>query len=40
LPVGLQILGPVLGEERVLEVGHVVEQAMRDIVENKKPKIW
>ena len=25
LPVGVQILGPVLGEERVLEVGYVLE---------------
>ena len=28
LPVGLQILGPALGEERVLHVGHAVEQAL------------
>jgi aspartyl-tRNA(Asn)/glutamyl-tRNA(Gln) amidotransferase subunit A len=27
LPVGLQILGPALGEERVLRVGHAYEQA-------------
>lgn len=40
LPVGLQILGPVLGEEKCLLVGHVMEQAMRDVVESKKPKIW
>lgn len=40
LPVGLQILGPVLGETHCLMVGHVMEQAMRDIVESKKPKVW
>jgi aspartyl-tRNA(Asn)/glutamyl-tRNA(Gln) amidotransferase subunit A len=40
LPVGLQILGPVLGEEKCLMVGHVIEQAMRDVVESKKPKIF
>jgi aspartyl-tRNA(Asn)/glutamyl-tRNA(Gln) amidotransferase subunit A len=40
LPVGLQILGPVLGEEKCLMVGHVMEQAMRGIVESKKPKIF
>ncbi len=27
LPIGLQILGPVLGEERLLTVGHAFEQA-------------
>lgn len=40
LPVGLQILGPLLGEEKCLMVGHVLEQAMKEIVESKKPKIW
>lgn len=40
LPVGLQILGPVLGETQCLMVGHVMEQAMRDIVKSKKPKVW
>ena len=40
LPVGLQILGPVLGEEAVLMVGNVIELAMRGIVESKKPKIF
>lgn len=28
LPVGLQILGPVLGDERVLQVGYLLEQAL------------
>lgn len=36
----MQILGPVLGEEKVLMVGHIVEQAMKSIVESKKPKVW
>ena len=40
LPVGLQILGPVLGEEVVLMVGNLIEVAMRGIVESKKPKIF
>ncbi len=40
LPVGLQILGPVLWEQKVLMVGHIIEQAMKTIVESKKPKIW
>ncbi len=40
LPVGLQILGPVLWEEAVLMVGNVIEAAMRGIVESKKPKIF
>ncbi len=40
LPVGLQILGPVLWEESVLMVGNVIEQAMRVVVESKKPKIF
>ncbi len=40
LPVGLQILGPVIGEEAVLMVGNVIEMAMRDVVYSKKPKIF
>jgi aspartyl-tRNA(Asn)/glutamyl-tRNA(Gln) amidotransferase subunit A len=40
LPVGLQILGPLLGEQQVLMVGNVIEQAMRGIVDAKKPKIF
>lgn len=40
LPVGLQILGPVLGEADCLMVGHVFEQAMKDVIDAKKPKIW
>ena len=40
LPVGIQILGPVLWEEKILMVGHVLEQAMKDVVESKKPKMW
>lgn len=40
LPVGLQILGPVLGEEKCLMVGHILEWAMKDKVNAKKPKVW
>lgn len=40
LPVGLQILGPVLWEEKCLMVGHVFEQAMKSVIESKKPKVW
>jgi aspartyl-tRNA(Asn)/glutamyl-tRNA(Gln) amidotransferase subunit A len=40
LPVGLQILGPVLGEEKCLMVGHVLEGAMKEKIAAKKPKIF
>ena len=40
LPVGLQILGPVLGEQQVLMVGNVIEQAMKSLVDSKNPKIF
>ncbi len=40
LPVGLQILGPVLWEEKVLMVGNVIEMAMKSVVGSKKPKIF
>lgn len=30
LPIGLQILGPVMGEPRVLAAGHLFEQAIKD----------
>lgn len=40
LPVGLQILGPALGEEKVFLVGHVFEQAMKSYINSKKPKIF
>jgi aspartyl-tRNA(Asn)/glutamyl-tRNA(Gln) amidotransferase subunit A len=40
LPVGLQILGPVLGEEKVLMVGHVLEWVMKEKIDTKKPKIF
>ena len=40
LPVGLQILGPVLGEEKCLMVGHVFEQEMKSLIESNKPKIF
>lgn len=40
LPVGLQILGPNLGEEKCLMVGHILEQAMKEVVGSKSPNIW
>lgn len=40
LPVGLQILGPELGEEKVFEVAHVLEQAMKEYVNSKKPSMF
>lgn len=40
LPVGLQILGPVLGEEKCLMVGNVLEQAVKEKIAAKKPKVW
>lgn len=39
LPVGLQILGPVQGESRVLEVGNVMERALREVVSAHRPQI-
>ena len=39
MPVGIQILGPVLGEEKVLEVGHILEQSLKDSL-TKKPEIF
>ncbi|MDD5376937.1 MAG: Asp-tRNA(Asn)/Glu-tRNA(Gln) amidotransferase subunit GatA [Candidatus Gracilibacteria bacterium] len=40
LPVGIQILGPSLGEEKVFEAAHVLEQAMKEYVNSKKPDIF
>lgn len=40
LPVGLQILGPTLGEEIVFKTAHVLESAMSDIVSAKKPAVF
>lgn len=40
LPVGMQILGPILWEEKILMVGHVLEQAMKEVVDSKKPKVF
>jgi aspartyl-tRNA(Asn)/glutamyl-tRNA(Gln) amidotransferase subunit A len=40
LPVGIQIIGPVLGEEKCLMVGNVIESALKEKIEAKKPKIW
>lgn len=38
LPVGLQILGPLLGEEKCLLVGHVLESAIKSKIAAKQPK--
>lgn len=40
LPVGLQILGPELGEEKVFEVAHILERAMKEYIESKKPSVF
>lgn len=40
LPVGLQILGPSHGEEIVFEVAHVLENALKDKIDAKKPEIF
>lgn len=40
LPVGLQILGPKLGEEKVLMVGHVMELALQEKINALRPKVW
>ena len=40
LPVGLQILGPVLGEEKCLMVGHVLENAMKEKIQAKQPRVF
>lgn len=39
LPVGMQILGPTLGEEKVLEVAHVLEQHLKSAL-TKTPHIF
>lgn len=39
LPVWLQIIGPRLGEEKIFEVGHVFEQAMKWYIGSKKPMV-
>jgi Asp-tRNA(Asn)/Glu-tRNA(Gln) amidotransferase A subunit family amidase len=40
LPVGLQILGPILWEEKCLMVGHILEWALRAKIASKKPLIF
>lgn len=40
LPVGLQILGAPLGEERVFEVAHVLESAIKDSIQMRKPSTY
>jgi aspartyl-tRNA(Asn)/glutamyl-tRNA(Gln) amidotransferase subunit A len=39
LPVGLQILGPTFGEEKVFEVAYVLEQSLKEYIGSKKPNI-
>lgn len=40
LPVGMQILGPVLAEEKCLMVGHVLEQKLKTKIGAKKPMVY
>ncbi|OIP52259.1 glutaminyl-tRNA synthase (glutamine-hydrolyzing) subunit A [Candidatus Gracilibacteria bacterium CG2_30_37_12] len=40
LPVGLQILGPLLGEEKVFEVAYVLQQNLKENINEKKPQIF
>jgi aspartyl-tRNA(Asn)/glutamyl-tRNA(Gln) amidotransferase subunit A len=40
LPVGLQILGPKLWEEKVFEVANVIEKKLKSYVDSKKPKVF
>jgi aspartyl-tRNA(Asn)/glutamyl-tRNA(Gln) amidotransferase subunit A len=40
LPVGIQILGPVLWEEKCLLVWHILEQALREKIKAKTPTVW
>ena len=39
LPVGLQLVGPALGENAVLGAAHVLEAALRDKVAARKPTV-
>ena len=38
LPVGLQILGPILEEEKCLMVGHVLEWALKSKINGRRPQ--
>lgn len=40
LPVGLQIMWPKLWEEKVFTVAHVFEQAMKEKIAERRPKVW
>ncbi len=40
LPIGLQIMGPKLGEEKVFTVAHVFEQTNKELIESKRPSVW
>ncbi|MDD2486778.1 MAG: Asp-tRNA(Asn)/Glu-tRNA(Gln) amidotransferase subunit GatA [Candidatus Gracilibacteria bacterium] len=40
LPVGIQILGPKFGEEKVFEVGHVLENSLKEYINSRKPEIF
>ena len=39
LPVGLQILGPSLGEEKCFLVGNILEKALKEKIQSKQPNI-
>lgn len=40
LPVGIQILGPVLGEEKCLMVGNILERVLKEKIQSKQPMIF
>ena len=40
LPVWLQIIGPELWEEKIFEVAHVLEGAMKNYINTRKPSIF
>ena len=40
LPVWLQIIWPKLWEEKIFEVWHVFEQANKEYIQSRKPKIF
>lgn len=40
LPVGLQIVGPQFGEEKVFKIAHVFEQSMKDELSKYTPSVY
>ena len=40
LPVGLQIIGPRLGEEKIFEMAQVLEKSYKEEIESRKPKVF